>query len=45
MKYQEAREEEAEKFGKKYRFRDRIFDYCVGWGRVDDTLKKMKNKK
>ena len=45
MKYQEAREEEAAKFGQKYRFKDRLFDYFIGWGRVDDAIEKIRNKK
>lgn len=45
MKYQEAREEQAESFGQKYGLKDRLHDYIIGWTRVDEVMEKTGNKK
>ena len=44
MKYQEEREERAEKIGQKYGFKDRFHDIIIGWSKVDETIEKLGNK-
>ena len=44
MKYQEVREKNAEKYGQKYGLKDRVFDYIIGWGRIDEAIEQIGNK-